>query len=355
MPLSTTDSCEVKHLRIIDEHGTADASLMPPLTDERIRAFFEAMTLARTYNSRALSLQREGRIGTYASILGQEASQVGSAMAFGKDDWLFPSFRESGVYVARGFPIWRLYRYWMGDERGTVSPEGMNIFPMCVPVGSQIPHITGAAMAMSYKGEKTVAGGYFGDGASSRGDFHESLNMAGVFKAPAVFLCQNNQWAISLPRARQSAAATLAQRAFSYGFEGIQVDGNDVVAVYKATLDAIDKARSGGGPTLIECVTYRLDDHTTADDASRYRDEHEVEEWQAKEPLIRLKLFMEEKGLWSAEYEEGVKKQAGEKIDSAITEAEALPAPEPADMLRHTYAELSERQRAELKEFGWQD
>ena len=216
-------------------------------------------------------MQREGRIGTYASIWGQEAAQVGSALALTDGDWIFPSFRESGVLVARGYPLWMLYRYWTGDERGMSAPEGLNVFPMSVPVGTQIPHATGAAWAMKLKGHKNVAAVYFGDGGSSKGDFHEGLNFAGVFKVPCVFLCQNNQWAISVPRSSQTAAKTIAQKGFAYGMEGLQVDGNDVVAVYKATKEAAEKARSGGGPTLIECFTYRLDDHTTADDSSRYR------------------------------------------------------------------------------------
>lgn len=354
MPITTIETTETRYLQVIDEKGVSDDSLMPPLEEAGFKRFFETVLLARTFNQRALSLQREGRIGTYASIWGQEAAQVGSALALADGDWIFPSFRESGVLVARGFPLWMLYRYWMGDERGMSAPEGLNIFPMSVPVGTQIPHATGAAWAMKLKGHKNVAAVYFGDGGSSKGDFHEGLNFAGVFKVPCVFLCQNNQWAISVPRSSQTAAKTIAQKGFAYGMEGLQVDGNDVVAVYKATKEAADRARSGGGPTLIECFTYRLDDHTTADDSSRYRGDEEVEEWKSKEPLIRLRLYMEKKGWWSKEYEEEAAKKALETVDAEIKKAESFPAPAPADMIRHTYKELTPLQEKELKERGWQ-
>lgn len=354
MPIDILETIEVKRLQVVDEKGVADPAVMPPVDDALIKRFFESIVLARTFNQRALSLQREGRIGTYASIWGQEGAEVGSALAFDKDDWIFPSFRESGVLVARGYPMSLLYRYWMGDERGMHAPDGMNIFPMSVPVGTQIPHCTGAAWGMLLKGAKTAAAVYFGDGGSSKGDFHEGLNFAGVFKVPAVFLCQNNQWAISVPRSRQSASATIAQKGYAYGMEGIQVDGNDVIAVYKATRDALDKVRAGGGPTLIELFTYRLDDHTTSDDSSRYRSKEDVERWKEREPLVRLRLFMEKKGLWTKEYEEKVVGDAIEAVDKAISEAEAMPPPDPSDIIRYTYAEPTERQKKEMRELGWE-
>lgn len=350
MPISVIGKIVVKRLQVINEHGEADASLLTHLPDSIYKKFFETMTLARLYNQRALSLQREGRLGTYASILGQEASQIGSALAFAPSDWIIPSFRESGVLIAMGYPMHLLYRYWMGDERGMKCPDDLNILPMCVPVGSQITQAVGVGMGIKHRGEKKAVGVYFGDGASSRGDFHEGLNLAGVFKSPVVFLCQNNQWAISVPRSSQSAGATIAERAFSYGFEGIQVDGNDVVAVYKATKDAVDKAKGDGGPTLIECFTYRLDDHTTSDDASRYRSKDEVRSWQAREPLIRLRLFMEKKGLWSKAYEDEVVKKASEAVDAAIKEAEGFSHPQAGDMIRFTNKELTLRQKRDLEE-----
>jgi len=345
---------EVDFLQVVNEQGEADAELAAVFKDSELKIIFEKMVLARAFNQRALSLQREGRIGTYASILGQEASQVGSSMALAADDWIFPSFRESGVFVARGYPMWMLFRYWMGDERGMKAPEGMDIFPMSVPVGTHLPHATGAAFAMKYRGDKKVAAVYFGDGGSSRGDFHEALNLAGVFKSPVIFLLQNNQWAISVPRSRQSAAETLAQRAAGYGMPGIQVDGNDALAVYSATREAAGRARRGEGPTLIECFTYRLDDHTTADDASRYRSKEDVEAWGRKEPMIRLRLFLEKKGLWTKEYEEEVLKKALEAVDKEVETAEKYPPPDPADIIRYTNGALSGTQTKELKELGWE-
>ncbi|MBI5469270.1 MAG: pyruvate dehydrogenase (acetyl-transferring) E1 component subunit alpha [Deltaproteobacteria bacterium] len=354
MPKDVIERFELEFLQIINEQGVFDSALLPPFKDPDFKKIFETMVLVRTFNQRALSLQREGRIGTYASILGQEASQIGSALALEDGDWIFPSFRESGVFISRGYPMWMLYRYWMGDERGMKAPEGMNIFPMSVPVGTHLPHATGAAFAMKHRGDKKVAAVYFGDGGSSRGDFHEALNLAGVFKAPVIFLLQNNQWAISVPRARQSAAKTLAQRAFGYGVPGIQVDGNDLMAVYSATKEAVDRARRGDGPTLIECYTYRLDDHTTSDDASRYRNKEDVEEWRKKEPMIRFRLFLEKKGLWTKEYEEDVLRKALEAVDREIEAAEKYPAPDPADIIRYTNSELTQTQKRELEELGWE-
>jgi len=354
MAITEIEEFKVTYLQVIDPEGNADEDLTAEVSDELLKKFFETIVLARTFNARALSLQREGRLGTYASILGQEASQVGSALALEDKDWIFPSFRESGVLIARGYPQWMLYRYWRGDERGMKTPDEMNIFPMSVPVGTHIPHGAGAAMAMRYRGDDAVAACYFGDGGSSRGDFHESLNFAGVFKAPALFLCQNNQWAISVPRKRQTAAETIAQRAYSYGIHGVQVDGNDVVAVYKATRDAAERARKGEGPTLIECFTYRLDDHTTADDASRYRTEDEVKEWEGREPLIRLRKYMESRGLWSEDYEEKVSKDSQDLVDGEIKKFEEYPEPDPSDIIKYTYAELTPRMKRDMKEFGWE-
>lgn len=353
MPETIIEKIEVKHLRILHENGDADATLLPNLSDNDIKKMFEIFILARQFDQRALQLHAEGRLGTYASILGQEAAQIGSAYALEKADWVFPSFREMGVYITLGYPMWMLFQYWTGDERGMKTPNDLNIFPVSVPVGTHPPHAVGAAFAAKIKGHKIATVAYFGDGGSSKGDFHESLNIAGVYKLPVIFICQNNQWAISVPRERQTAAKTIAQKAYSYGFEGIQVDGNDVFAVYKATKDALAKARAGGGPTLIECFTYRMGDHTTADDASRYRPKEDVEKWKAKDPLLRLKLYMEKKGLWTQQYEDEAKKRVTEFVDSEIKKHEAANLPEAKDIINFTYKELAQRQRKELKE--WQD
>ncbi|MBI5212309.1 MAG: pyruvate dehydrogenase (acetyl-transferring) E1 component subunit alpha [Nitrospirae bacterium] len=349
MPERIIETFDIKRLEILDEKGNVDESLMPSLSDPEIRRMYEALTLARTFDHHALSLQREGRMGTYASILGQEASQIGSAFALERSDWIFPSFREMGVYITMGYPLHMLFQYWGGDERGVKCPEDLNIFPVCVPVGTQTPHAIGAAMAAKYKGDKIAVACYFGDGGTSEGDFHESMNMAGVFKLPVVFICQNNQWAISVPRERQTASKTIAQKALAYGFEGIQADGNDIFAVYKATKEAVDKARRGDGATFIECFTYRMSDHTTADDAARYRTKEEVDAWKAKDPILRLRLFMEKNGLWSEQYQKEVEEKAKVIVDEAVTKAEAIEHPEPKDMFTYTYESQTPRQIRQIK------
>ncbi|MCM2358565.1 MAG: pyruvate dehydrogenase (acetyl-transferring) E1 component subunit alpha [Geobacteraceae bacterium] len=352
MPVNVIESLTVKRLEILDPQGNADEGLLPPLPEEEIMRMYELLVLSRAFDERALSLQREGRIGTYPSILGQEASQVGSALAIARGDRVFPSFRETGVQIALGYPIHLLLQYWGGDERGLRTPDGLNIFPICVSVGTHLPHAVGAALAARIRREQCAVIAYFGDGATSKGDFHEGFNMAGVFGLPVVFICQNNQWAISVPVERQTAAGTLARKAWAYGFEGVQVDGNDVFAVYRATSEALAKARQGGGPTFIECHTYRVADHTTADDASRYRSAAEVAEWRKRDPLLRLRLFMERKGLWTEEDEKNAWQRARTTVDDAVKEAESAPPPEPEELFQYARATLSPRQQRQLKEIA---
>lgn len=351
MPEKTIESFTVKRLDILDEKGIADASLMPSLSDVDIKMMFELLVLSRTFDQRALNLQREGRLGAYPSLLGQEASQVGSAFACEKSDWIFPSFREMGVYITLGYPPHMLYQYWAGDERGLKIPDNLTIFPLCVPVGTQIPHAVGAAIAAKYRGDKIGVVTYFGDGGTSKGDFHEGFNMAGVFRLPVVFICQNNQWAISVPREKQTASKTLAQKAFAYGFEGVQVDGNDIFSVYKATKDALEKAKRGEGPTFIECFTYRMSDHTTSDDATKYRSKEEVDAWRQKDPILRLRLFMEKKGLWTEQYQKEIEEKSKNIIDEAVKEAESIKPPHPEEMFAYTYEKLTPRQIKQMKGF----
>ena len=340
MPTRVTEEFKVSMLKILDEEGNSDDSLKPELTDYQIKQLYELMILTRTFDDLALKLQREGRIGTYPPSRGQEATQVASAYALEASDWLFPAFRECGAYITKGWPMDMQYQYWAGDDGGNKLPENSHIFTISIPVGTQIPHAVGFAWAAKLRGDKIAVLAYLGDGATSKGDVHEGMNFAGVFKVPVVLLCQNNQWAISVPRSRQTAAKTLAQRAYSYGFEGIQVDGNDVFAVYKATKDALDKARSGNGPTLIECVTYRMADHTTSDDAQRYRTSQELEEWAKRDPIERLRKYMKKNSLWSSEYENKVQTEASEKVRVAIEKFESAKPPDVRDLFAWTYAEL---------------
>lgn len=348
MPLRTAFSGEIKYLQVLSEDGSADEALMPPLSEEQIRQMYELMALARLFDQRAVALQREGRISTYAPVIGEEAAQVGSVLALSERDWLFPMYRSNAALIARSVPMEMLLQYWGGDERGQQYTG--NIFPVSIEVGTHVLHAVGAAMAAKLKGDGTAFMVFFGDGATSKGDFHEGMNFAGVFRAPCVFVCENNQYAISLPRARQSASQTLAQKALAYGVEGVQVDGNDVFAVYRAAREALEKARTGT-PVMIECVTYRIGDHTTSDDASRYRSAAEVAEWQKKDPLERLRKYMQAQQLWSEEYQEKILADAEKKIAEAVVRYEAAEAPVPADMFSHVYAEPTAQMKEQMEEF----
>jgi len=339
MPKKPIKQFSVEWLQILDEQGRPDPQLLPALNPKEIECFYEWMVLTRVFDEKALSLQREGRLGTYAPVRGQEATQVGSAYALSPSDWIFPAFREMGVGIVRGIPMRMLFQYWSGDERGSDVPLHQHYFPTSIPVGTHIPHAVGAAWAAKIRKDPTVVAAYFGDGATSKGDFHEAMNMAGIFHLPVVFFCQNNQWAISVPVERQSASQTLAQKALAYGFEGIRVDGNDIFAVYQAAREAVEKARSGGGPTLVECLTYRIGDHTTADDASRYRTEEDLKPWAAKDPIKRLRKFMETQDLWTPDYSKQVLAEADRRVNEAIKEFEEQPASDPADMFRYIYYE----------------
>jgi len=248
-----------------------------------------------------------------------------------------------------GIALNKFYLYWMGNEMGSQAPEGINVMPVSVPVGSQTLHAVGIAWAGKLKGEKIVAIVYFGDGATSKGDFHEAMNLAGVFKTPTIFFCQNNQYAISVPRSLQTASKTIAQKAIAYGIDGIQVDGNDLFAVFAATKEAVEKARSGGGPTLIEGVTFRFGPHTTADDPTKYRTEEEVERWKPLDPLVRLRLYLKEKGLWNEGVEQRLTEEAQKEIDQAVKDAEAVPVPEVEEIFKYVFSEMTPQLKEQLE------
>ncbi|MBU5614128.1 pyruvate dehydrogenase (acetyl-transferring) E1 component subunit alpha [Geomonas azotofigens] len=349
MPEVLLADFQVKRLEVLNEKGEADQELLPDLSDAEIWRLYELMLLARIFDERAVALQREGRIGTYPPIRGQEAAQVGSAFALAQKDWLFPSFREMGAHLTLGYPIPQLLLYWGGDERAQKVPPGLNIFPFCVAVGSQIPQAAGAALAARYRKDPVAVITYFGDGATSKGDFHEAMNLAGVFNLPLVFICQNNQWAISIPLKGQTASASLAQKAIAYGFQGVQVDGNDVFAVYRATRQAVEKARSGAGPTFIECLTYRMADHTTADDAGRYRSGEEVAFWAARDPILRLERFLEGRGLWTPQKREEAAAQAAAIVDAGVAAMEASAPPVASELFDEVLATLTPRQAGQRK------
>src|SRR3989442_3185839 len=327
---------QVEHLSILDSEGNLDTALEPKLPDRDLRSLYRAMLLGRRLDERMVRLQRQGRIGTFAPIKGQEASQLGSAFTLRRSDWMVPSFRETAAMVWRGWPIEKLLLFFSGHLEGGQPALEQHDLPITIPVATQLPHAVGLAYAAQYRGDDAVVMAYFGDGATSEGDFHEAMNFAGVWHVPLVFVCQNNQWAISVPLKKQTHSRTIAQKALAYGLPGIQVDGNDVLAVYAAAREAIERARAGDGPTLIECVTYRLGVHTTADDPTKYRSDAEVAMWEQKDPLTRFRAYLEKRNL----LEEGLESQVDEEIAAAIRRFEATPAPDPVVMFDHAYAEL---------------
>lgn len=296
---------------------------------EALRSLYRAMVRARTFDAKAIALQRTGRLGTYASCLGQEAIGVGAASAMQAGDVLLPSFREHAAQLWRGVTPEELFLYWGGDERGSDFQGPRRDFPACIPVASQYPHAAGVALAISLGSEKAVAVAVGGDGSTSKGDFYEALNVVGLWNLPAVFIINNNQWAISVRRREQTAARTLAQKANAVGMPGEQVDGNDVIAVRDAVERALTRARQGEGGTLIECLSYRLSDHTTADDASRYRDEAEVSAHWKEEPLPRLRAYLAAEHGWSKEDEETLLRTSAAEMDAAV-DAYMATDPEPA-------------------------
>lgn len=341
----------VKYLQVLDENGKVDESLAPKLLDSDIRRIYETMVLARALDDRILKLQREGRCGTYSSSLGQEGYQVGSAFALEKGDWMVPYFRDLGAVLLHGLPPSLYLLYWMGDERGQQYPQALNLTPIAIPVSTQIPYAAGMAWALKLRKQNSAVLAYCGDGATSKGDFHEALNFAGVFKLPLVVVINNNQYAISVPRSRQSASRTLAQKAIAYGFDGVQVDGNDALAVYKACREALARAREGKGPTLIEAYTYRMGDHTTADDASRYRSAEEVAAWRKRDPIERFRKWMEARGIWSQSYQQKVEAEVAKKVEQAVKSAESIEPPKPDDMFVYMYAQLTPRLQEQMKDF----
>ncbi len=348
MPITNLANFKVEKIEILDINGDIDKKLMPKLNSKQIKYMYEYMLLTRIFDEKALSLQRQGRLGTYAPNKGQEASQIGSAYALNKEDFCFPAFRENGVFMLRGMPLDLLFLFWMGDERGMQIPKNVNMFPVAIPVSTQILHAVGYAWACKIKKQKKVTLAYFGDGATSKGDFHEGLNFAGVFKLPIIFICQNNQYAISIPVKQQTASQTLAQKAIAYGFNGIQVDGNDVFAVYKIVKEAVDNARKGI-PTLIECFTYRLGDHTTSDDAKKYRNEKEIQEWIKKDPILRLRNYIIKNKIASKNYFGKVENELRKKVDLAVKKAESYPKQKIDEIFNYMYDKKDSRLNEQLE------
>ncbi len=339
----------IEYFQVMDENGAIDQALFPKeVTDQKIVEMYKWMAFARALDAKALSLQRQGRIATYAPLVGQEGEQVGSALALGQNDYFVPNFRQHGVFLVRGAPIDKIVLGWRGYEDGGAVPKGFNALAVAVPVATQLPHAAGLAFALMQRKNGGAVLGYVGDGGTSEGDFYESLNFAGAKKVPLVILIEDNEWAISVPRSEQTAAQTLAQKAMAAGIKGVQVDGNDVIGVYKVVKDALDEARKGN-PMLVEVLTYRMSMHTTADDPTKYRSDAEVEAWKNKDPLLRVRKYLQSKNLWDDTKEQQMQDDQRKKIDDAVAVAESFKE-DPTSMFQNIYSFMPEVLNDELEE-----
>jgi 2-oxoisovalerate dehydrogenase E1 component alpha subunit len=348
----------VDALRVIRDDGSTDPRLDPKLSEEEAVRLYRGMSLQRILDNRMLALQRQGRIGFYGPSLGQEAAIVGAAIAMEPEDWIVPQYREPGAALIRGMPLKELLCQLIGNDEDPVKGRQMpchyvyrkgNYLSISSPVGTQLPHAVGIAWAMRLRREHHAVLVFFGDGATSTADFHTAMNFAGVVQAPTVFLCNNNQWAISVPVAKQTASETLAQKATAYGFDGIRIDGMDALAVFRATRDAGAKARAGHGPTMIEAVTYRLGPHSSSDDPSRYRDEAEVASWRARDPIARFRRYLEHAGWWDDGREARLEQEIGDDISRAVQEAERARPPALETLFTDVYAELPPHLREQME------
>ena len=338
----------IDYTRILDENAQIVGQIPDSLSEpEDLLAVYRLMVRTRVFDAKAIALQRTGQLGTYASSLGQEAIGASAGSAMRPEDVLAPTYREQAAQFARGVAMSDLLIYWGGDERGSDFQVPREDFPICVPIGTQCCHAVGAAVAFKVRKQARVVVCMLGDGATSRGDFYESMNLAGAWKLPVVFVVNNNQWAISVPRASQSAAETLAQKSIAAGFEGLQVDGNDVFAVRWAMEHALAKARAGDGATLVEALTYRLHDHTTADSASRYRAEDEVEAMRKLDPVTRTRAYLQTNGHWSDDDEQRLQQECAAEVDAAVATYQSTEPPGAEAMFDYLYASLPSQLEAQ--------
>jgi pyruvate dehydrogenase E1 component alpha subunit len=323
-----------------DGKDLPDGAVPDGLNDKDLIELYRWLVLLRTFDERSVALQRQGRIGTYALYWGEEGTQAGALYACADTDWVFPSYRQNSIGILRGVPASTVLAWWRGygGEHGFWNPREHRVAPICVPIATHLPHAVGLAWAAKIQGDTTASLAWFGDGATSEGDFHEALNFASVVKTATVFFCVNNQWAISTPYSKQTATATIAEKAAAYGMPGVRVDGFDPIACWKVTRDALDRARQGDGPTLIEAYCYRLMPHGTADDPRLYRDESEVEKWMPLEPVGRTAAFLKRLGVLDDATEERIKAEAKESIAASVKEMEAIPQPTQEILFDHTYA-----------------
>lgn len=349
VPVTTAPPPGPAMLQILREDGSMDAALDPKLPAEELKRLYRAMLQLRIFDTRMLLLQRSGRIGFYGTATGQEASTVGTAFPLQPEDWIFPALREGGTLALRNYPIRLMVAQLIGNAidacKGRQMPchytdRDRKYVSMSSVIATQFPQAVGCAMAAKIRKDPVVVMGYIGDGGTSAADFHVAMNFAGVYKPPVVLVCQNNHWAISVPLCAQTASETIAQKAIAYGIEGVRVDGNDILAVVTASSRAIEKARKGGGPTFIECVTYRRLGHSSSDDPTRYRDAAEVKEWEAKDPIERFRKFLEKKALWTAAWQLQLETEIGDEITAGVREGEAAGPPSIASMFDDVYKDV---------------
>jgi pyruvate dehydrogenase E1 component alpha subunit len=346
-------------LQVIRADGEYDSKLEPNVRADDLKRMYTQMLLVRRFNERMLLLQRQGRIGFFLESTGEEATQIGSGYALNDNDWAYESYRDPGICLLRGVPVRALVDQLRADADDTSKGRQMGVHwgfreqklvSISSPVGCRMSQAVGTAYAAKLKKDNVVCFTSFGDGATSQGEFHSAMNFAGVFKVPVVFLCNNNQYAISLPVRRQTASANIAMKAEAYGFEGVMVDGNDVLAVYKATKAAVDKARSGGGPTLIEAITYRMSGHSTSDDPNKYRISDEVELWRSRDPIKRFRLYLMKKNLLSEQEDKELQEKVEKELVTAIKESESTPPPPVMSLFTDVYAEMPWHIREEAEE-----
>ncbi len=345
---------------VLNDDGSANLDRMPNIPREDLLKLYRAMVKTRAYDQRMITLQRQGRLGFYLGSTGEEAATVGSAFALRESDWIFPCYREQGAYIWRGITIQEMTNQCYGNAldgtKGRQMPvhysfRHKNIVSISSPLATQLPQAVGAAYAAKLKKEDTVVLTYFGEGSTSEGDFHVGLNFAGVWNVATIFFCRNNGWAISTPREIQTASETFAQKAQAYGVEGVLVDGNDIFAVIEVTRRAVEKARNGGGPTMIEAVTYRVGPHSTSDDPSGYRNEEDVKAWEKKDPIERFRRYLSKVGLWNQNFEDKLQEELKLEIMTAIEIAEKAPAPTPETIFEDVFSDIPwhlQEQREEL-------
>ena len=353
------DAPELGLYQVLGENGVAEPTRVPRISDAELHRMYRGMLMIRLMDERLLALQRQGRIGFYGEAKGQEGAVIGAAAALGPNDWIVPALREAGAAIYRGLPLRTYVAQIFGNANDVSEGRQLPCHPgtraaryvtMSSCIATQLPHAVGMAWAAKIKGDDAVVLGCLGDGATSEQDFHVAANFAGVYRAPVVLFCQNNQWAISTPVTVQTASPTMAVKALAYGFGGVRCDGNDVLAVYSCVRDAVERARRGEGPTLVEALTYRVSAHSSSDDPSRYRDEKVTELWRARDPLARFRTWLTARGLIDADADERMRAELDAEVREAVAKEEHVGPPPLASLVEDVYEDVPWHLREELAE-----